>query len=177
MDHKYSKATCTAPKTCSVCGKTDGKAAAHDYVSGKCTVCGGAQKNYKELTADGCWRTYAVCGENEMDELKIHFKESGGSLNASVYNPESMMVDADCVEIDGKKWYEAGFGYGADIVSYTEEGNKITIKTLYHGMNEGTLVLERIAGNKLKVKTVSGTVIDEIVTKAIKDQVFEFVAD
>lgn len=33
--HKYKDATCTEPKTCSVCGKTDGKALGHDYTAKK----------------------------------------------------------------------------------------------------------------------------------------------
>ena len=44
--HDFADATCTAPKTCKVCGATEGEAAAHDFKDGKCTVCGAADPNY-----------------------------------------------------------------------------------------------------------------------------------
>ena len=37
--HLWSDATCTDPKTCSVCGTTEGEALGHSYVDGKC-FCG-----------------------------------------------------------------------------------------------------------------------------------------
>lgn len=36
--HKWSKATCTAPKTCSVCGATDGDALGHTWKAATCTA-------------------------------------------------------------------------------------------------------------------------------------------
>lgn len=39
--HSYSAATCTSPKTCRICGKTEGTAAGHSYdTAGTCTKCG-----------------------------------------------------------------------------------------------------------------------------------------
>lgn len=40
LGHIWNAATCIAPKTCTVCGKTTGKLAAHQYSGGACTVCG-----------------------------------------------------------------------------------------------------------------------------------------
>ena len=37
--HAWKDATCTAPKTCSKCGATEGSAAGHTYAEGACTVC------------------------------------------------------------------------------------------------------------------------------------------
>ena len=39
-EHSWDEATCTAPKTCSTCGATEGKALGHDYQNGVCTRCG-----------------------------------------------------------------------------------------------------------------------------------------
>ena len=36
----FTDATCTAPKTCTVCGATEGNALDHTYVDGTCTGCG-----------------------------------------------------------------------------------------------------------------------------------------
>ena len=46
LGHKWTDATCTAPKTCSVCGTKEGTAAGHKYVNGTCSVCGGKDPNY-----------------------------------------------------------------------------------------------------------------------------------
>lgn len=166
LSHKYSDATCSAPKTCSVCGKTDGKAKAHTYEGGKCTVCGGKQKDYKKLT-DGHWLAYVVA-EHSMEELEIFFYKEGdtGYLSVAVYEESSMMIGAKEVVIDGKTWYEAGFGYGGD-VTYTEKGNTIVLEVDGRGQ-QGTITLERIAGNKLKVTKVTGTIIDKQITEETK---------
>lgn len=38
--HVWAEATCTEPKTCTVCGETEGEPLGHDFVDGICTVCG-----------------------------------------------------------------------------------------------------------------------------------------
>lgn len=38
--HKYAAATCTAPKKCSICGKTEGSALGHNFNNGVCSNCG-----------------------------------------------------------------------------------------------------------------------------------------
>ena len=38
--HSFRDATCTSPKTCTVCGTTSGSTADHSFSEGKCTVCG-----------------------------------------------------------------------------------------------------------------------------------------
>ena len=57
----FNDATCTAPKTCTLCGKTEGSVIAHNYVDGACTMCGaqeGVVLTAKELSfADKANRT------------------------------------------------------------------------------------------------------------------------
>lgn len=38
-DHKWADATCIAPKTCSVCGQTEGDVIDHNYQDGVCAMC------------------------------------------------------------------------------------------------------------------------------------------
>ena len=44
--HSWVDADCDTPKTCSVCGGTEGEALGHNYVDGSCTVCRGADPDY-----------------------------------------------------------------------------------------------------------------------------------
>ena len=39
-EHVWIEADCTAPKTCAVCGKTEGEPAGHQFVANVCAVCG-----------------------------------------------------------------------------------------------------------------------------------------
>lgn len=69
--HSYTNATCTAPKTCTTCGATDGNAAEHSYSNGACSACGAADPNYKKLT-DGAW-----VFRNEQTTVVLAFNENG----------------------------------------------------------------------------------------------------
>ena len=79
--HNYVDATCTAPKTCSACGVTEGEAKGHDYAEGNCTtpktckVCGeksgeAAGHSWIEATCTAP-KTCTVCGTQE-GELGSH---------------------------------------------------------------------------------------------------------
>jgi hypothetical protein len=43
LGHTWADATCTAPKTCDLCGAKEGTAAGHTFVEGVCSVCGTAE--------------------------------------------------------------------------------------------------------------------------------------
>ena len=128
---------------------------------------GGTQEDYKKLT-EGVWRVYVVASEHQMEELTLSFDENGGGqFNVSVYGKESFMVDAGKVELDGTVWYEEGFGYGSDTMTYEEKGNTVTVEIDGRGA-QGTIVLERTAGSQLKVTKVTGTIIDGQITGETK---------
>jgi len=52
LGHDWKDADCTTPKTCEVCGITEGAALGHDYVDGICTVCNDVEPVAKTLTFD-----------------------------------------------------------------------------------------------------------------------------
>ena len=52
VDHVWNDATCTAPKTCVVCGATEGEALEHNYVDGVCSLCG-VEIIYGDANGDG----------------------------------------------------------------------------------------------------------------------------
>ena len=45
LGHTWQEATCQAPKTCSACGETEGEALEHNYENGACKWCGEADPN------------------------------------------------------------------------------------------------------------------------------------
>ena len=48
--HKWQPATCLAPKTCTICGETEGEKGSHKYENGRCVYCN--QKQPAETYAD-----------------------------------------------------------------------------------------------------------------------------
>ena len=77
--HEWKKATCTEPKTCKLCGETEGKPLGHKWVDATCTepktcaVCGeteGKPLGHKKVDAT-CTEpmTCAVCGETKGEPL------------------------------------------------------------------------------------------------------------
>ena len=66
--HKWTDATCTAPKTCSVCGETEGEALGHSWVDATCdapktcSVCGATEGEALGHAYAETARTDATCG-------------------------------------------------------------------------------------------------------------------
>lgn len=59
--HKWKNATCTAPKTCTTCGATEGEKLAHSYTDGVCSGCG---KVDLETYVVGLW----FCKDDDDDD-------------------------------------------------------------------------------------------------------------
>ena len=77
VGHSWNKATCTTPKTCFVCEKTEGEALGHHFVDGICTVC----LEYDSetivdspnvwLTSDGKYHSFSAgCFEPGEEKIK-----------------------------------------------------------------------------------------------------------
>ena len=86
-EHIWAEADCTAPKTCVVCGKTEGEPAEHRWNGPGCTapktcaVCGATEgepagHSWTEATFKAP-KTCTVCGITE-GEPKVDFFESSG---------------------------------------------------------------------------------------------------
>ncbi|MCM1046374.1 MAG: hypothetical protein NC417_12765 [Candidatus Gastranaerophilales bacterium] len=91
--HTWSKATCTEPKTCSLCGETEGAALGHQWV----------EATFAEP------KTCSLCGETEGDKRQTYFEEHGAevmdapvacTVNGLIYNgddPENYQMTRDGV--------------------------------------------------------------------------------
>jgi len=77
--HSWNEATCTAPKTCSICGATEGEALGHSWNEATCTapktcsVCGATEgealgHSWNEATCTTP-KTCSVCGVTEGEAL------------------------------------------------------------------------------------------------------------
>ena len=101
LDHTWSAATCTAPKTCSACGSTEGEELGHDYEKkitkatttkdGKseniCTVCGYVASKvttiYKASKISLSKTSYTYNGKVQKPSVTV--KDSKGKMVSSSY--------------------------------------------------------------------------------------------
>ncbi len=164
--HKFSKATCTKPKTCS-CGETEGKALGHNYKEGVCSRCKAKDPNYVSYTAlskkGGSWKGMFWI-END-DGMKNYYEATfkidekmvsygGGGTALDIMGSEEAVQEAikngEAFEFDGE-WWAGGFGGGGiQILNISENGNTVTITT-----DEGTVTFKRTGEKNLKVTSSS----------------------
>ena len=134
--HDYADATCTTPKTCKVCGATDGEALGHSYA----TVWSKGE--------DGHWHECAACGD-KVDFGTHDYGTEGDSCVICEYERSHVHrltlvpgVDATCTT-DGNKayytcsgcenWFEDGSG--SIVIS---DKTSVVIGALGHDLSEAT---------------------------------------
>ena len=108
-DHSWNAATCTAPKTCSKCGETEGTSLGHSYSDGICSGCGQADPNAPKknglcLDEDGMWKYYV---NGVVDTDYVGLVNYGGTLFYVING----VWDGSCtglVESNGTLYYVTG---------------------------------------------------------------------
>ena len=170
--HSFTEADCTGPKTCTQCGETEGEAGEHQYVRGVCTVCAGAQEGYRALT-EGRWCQDALVESGEeLERIRLFFSEERTEITVSfwgaMWNEEiAGSYHGETVIVDGKEFVDMQFGTWAEM-TYTEDGDTVQVEVTYHDEIRGSMTLTRTAADQYTVSGISGTVIDETITGAIR---------
>ena len=98
--HKWNDATCTAPKTCSVCGETEGDVLPHSYANdydADCDVCGAIRDVVNPIAFGGNSRSEDVSG--------LAFKFDVAVAGMTVNGTEAIY---DGATIDGNKLISMG---------------------------------------------------------------------
>lgn len=73
--HTWKAATCEKPKTCSVCGKTDGSSLHHDWKGATCTTPGKCSKCGAEGYTKSHDFAYGICTSCGKEETFMPFDE------------------------------------------------------------------------------------------------------
>ena len=81
IEHNYMDANCDFPKTCSYCDATTGKALGHNYVDGYCARCSQQDPDYVDLNNLGFTNTYGM--NVWMDIDGYDFEENKVFIEAS----------------------------------------------------------------------------------------------
>ena len=113
--HEWTDATCTAPKTCALCGETEGEALGHSYETGTCTVCGEADPDYVAP---------------EVTKYEIYVTGNHGTVEAD--KEEAAEGETVTLTVTPDEGYEFGYfealeteNYDVVSVSFTDLGNNL----------------------------------------------------
>ena len=112
--HSWKSATCTTPKTCKTCGKTEGSKSGHNYVQGVCSVCGISvnDKTGPKITILSITPNPAKLGEKVTVRAKITDESGVESADVQLCNSVGNVAGGilNCVEGTAKDGvYEGTF--------------------------------------------------------------------
>ncbi len=94
---EYTEATCTAPKTCVACGKTEGDPIAHTFENGACTICGAADPDYYYVV------TIPEALEKE-DGVQVEVSGTVSAINTA-WSDQYNNITVTIVDADGNELY------------------------------------------------------------------------
>ena len=149
----------------------------HNYVQGMCSDCGEAQPGYKPLLSSS-WVTADLTQDGEeLDVISLWFYEWGNEIEVSFYGPLDGLDQEDqdyylnnerdnLFEFGGKQYYHQGFGTTRSM-SYKEQGDTVEI-TVKEGYTVGIIKMVRSGADQYTITSVSGTIIDSIITGCLK---------
>lgn len=124
IGHSFQEATCTAPRTCTVCKATEGQPLGHSYTNGKCSRCGNKMPNYQDPTP-GCSHTFQLSSQTaptctKKGSFTYTCGNCGDSYTESVPSTGHNYADATCDEpktctvCAATSGSTLGHSYGAD---------------------------------------------------------------
>ena len=89
--HVWAEATCLEPKTCTICGETEGEPLGHDFQDNFCTVCGASERPF--LITDIVYErvgdhylfsgTLQNCTEEPVKDVKLQVMFLDGDHNVT----------------------------------------------------------------------------------------------
>ncbi len=155
-EHSWKNATCTAPKTCTKCSATEGSTAEHNYSNGACTACGAKDPNVP--FTNNRWEAYIVL---ESGDLMVHSlrAEFGPESLDNTYGMKTYYASGDSeqsfgtLEYNGKTYYDLTFSGSMGGFSYTDDGNTVTIDQ----MNGVKIEMKRTSATQFTVTSCTRT--------------------
>ena len=152
--HSWKDATCTAPKTCTKCGATEGSTAKHNYSDGACTVCGAEDPNVP--FTGNVWVTKIVrTGSSEEGEVLSFYSlnptDFQGYSHKEYYSNENYsFMYYGSITHNGKTYYD--FWMSSEINGIEWEDNGDTVKVVFAYSEPATeLVLTRTGEEQFTV--------------------------
>ena len=108
----------------------------------------------------------------ELERIRLFFSEERTEITVSFWGAMwdeeiAGSYHGETVIVDGKEFVDMQFGAWAEM-TYTEDGDTVQVEVTYHDEIRGSMTLTRTAADQYTVSGISGTVIDETITGAIR---------
>lgn len=127
-DHQWIEATCTEPKTCSICGITEGDPLGHDFAPAtvdspkKCRVCG-IEEGDKIKVKSGIEPSLdEILNYNVIDEICVNAEFENDRLHVYVYDLDMNLLYEEYLAVpdgfDLNKSYNCLFAYDLGLFYY-----------------------------------------------------------
>lgn len=160
-EHEWNEASCTEPKTCRICGITEGEPIGHNYIDGYCLECGAEDPDYVDLYTIGFQKTYnmnkwlSITGYNSSKNIVYTTVEDIDDFadrifsNGYVYYdwrssdgiPKNAGVEPVAYTCTDNNNILLSNGYSYNITDRTIIGNSVVIKTMYYRTNKSDVEL------------------------------------
>lgn len=149
--HNWKNATCTAPKTCTTCGATEGKKASHSYTDGVCSNCGQVDL---ETYVVGKWSVDKVY-DKDADQITINYLDFRKNGTCSSYESLYQRIDEFIYKDNGIYVDEPGYLLWVGDTEVTSN-RVICINDVYYVEVWGVTYFDfsstyKIEGNQIKV--------------------------
>ena len=152
--HSWLDATCQSPKTCMSCQLTEGTQTSHLYDDGQCATC-----NRRQLGV-GKWRSYYVEDDQlsivdiDFDAFTIYLTGYYRITSLDPVDLENLMQhNCSVITHEGVEYID----YLSDGVTFDYDIKDETIIMSYEEESDGSVILERIAPQQIKVIKVIGS--------------------
>ena len=165
--HTWKDATCTDPKTCKVCGVTEGTANGHGAANaeGKCSVCGDdLSATEKTISfADTSARTSLSSDAQvwEQNGIKVTNNKGASTTNVADYsNParfyKSSQIIIECTGMTKIVFHCSSASY-ATALANSVDGAEVsgTDVTIVLSGDQNTFTIESLTGGQVRVNSIS----------------------
>jgi hypothetical protein len=173
-NHNYQNATCTTPKTCTLCGATEGTELGHNYEDKVCTVCGAADPNVP--FTDNSWKASIIRPaeqrENNTGEilgvLILDATWKQGYYSKEYYANQNYSNESyGSVEYNGKTYYDFSFSGAMGGISFVDNGNEVTVTLMMYP--DVQIVLNRTSETQFTVSSSTDLVLVPVGTVFTKN--------
>ncbi len=118
LGHNWKDATCTAPKTCGTCGVTEGDAPGHNWKDATCTTpktCGTCGVTEGEKADHRFEDGMCIYGCGTLQTFTVTFAGYGTEYLQSVTVEPDSVITLPC------RWYDLAYSYGYVFAGYNTE--------------------------------------------------------
>ncbi len=157
---EFTDATCTAPKTCTVCGATEGSALGHNYVEGSCDRCGAAEPSGDQTTLNVTIADFAAANGWENSKPYTEFNLNGDiSVTAVGTASGNYGVNTGKYYTNGENWRIYQAENPALTITAAEGKTIVSVKITYASQNTGVLTLDGANVESASVVTVNAATV------------------